>query len=497
MVKRCIGIDVGSSHLRAVQLLRTGDEFCIEKAFSVPIRRNTDSPPDILKTLVRRDGFDQRADIAISMPHDAVFFRNVEIDSASAEQIRARSSAALNYNFPIPPDEIAAQPCSYRQLSGDKYSVLIAGTARTSLRERVNLVAGAKMRPNVVEAAIFAIHSTVALNHPEIRTGTAIIAYVDERHLTLAITENNDILIVRNIPVISCSDPPAAGTDSAQKRIAELLSREAQITWQKVFGREIKRDSKIYLVAADAVAADLEAAVKEKLRCQTVAVDPYAKLRCSIEHNGDAAICLAEGLALRVLAPDETTGINFLEADNANTKPTLNLKKQLLTCVILVAAIALVLLAGLFVRLASLETKYAHIKNELRQTFQTTLPEEKNIVSPLAQLEQKLQSFRKDYQLFASFCPTVLAPLEVLRNIAVNTPEQGNVKVDDLLITAESVRLNGTCDSFEAVYQWQRLLQDIPDFALVDVQDVQTRPGGQSGEPPAVRFTILISPEQK
>jgi Tfp pilus assembly protein PilN len=152
------------------------------------------------------------------------------------------------------------------------------------------------------------------------------------------------------------------------------------------------------------------------------------------------------------------------------------------------AAIVVVLLLGLFVRLTHLERKYAHIKNEITQVFQAALPEEKNIVSPLAQLEQELQSLRENYRLFAPFSPTDLRPLEVLRSITVNTPSQGNVKIDDLLVTTESVRLNGTCDSFESVYQWQRLLREIPGFALVDVQDVQKEP--KSG---AVHFTIVVS----
>ncbi|GAH96597.1 unnamed protein product, partial [marine sediment metagenome] len=72
MVKRCIGIDIGSSYLRAVQIVRTGDELCIEKVFSAQTRRSKDSPPEILKRLSSKYGFDLRADIAISMPHDAV-----------------------------------------------------------------------------------------------------------------------------------------------------------------------------------------------------------------------------------------------------------------------------------------------------------------------------------------------------------------------------------------------------------------------------------------
>lgn len=493
MVKRCIGIDIGPSHLRAMQIMCKGEQFCIEKVFSAQTRRSTDSPPEILRSLFSRYGFDRRADIAISMPDNAVFFRNIETDSAGPGQIHRYNPSVLEHAFPMQPDELVAQVCSYHQLSGKKYTVLAAAVNRQSLRERLNVLDEAKMHPNLIEAPIFAIHCAVVVNHPEVMIGIAIIAYVNENYLTLAVTQNNNVLIVRNIPIFLKPDDNNA--DSVQEQVAEVLSREAEITWQRAFGSEIQQDTKMFLVAEVDVSDGLEALVEEKLHCQTIIVDHFAKVRSSPEYKADVRMCLAEGLALRVLAPEKTTGINFLKVDNATTKPTLNLKRELVTCAVLAGAVVAVSLIGLFMRLSRLETNYAHIKKEIEEIFKATLPEEKNIVSPLVQLEQKLESFRKDYQLFASFCPTSLAPLDVLHSITMNTPSQANLKVDDLLITTESVRLSGVSDSFESVYQWQRLLREIPGFTFADVQDVQKEP--QSG---AIHFTILISsaqPEQK
>ncbi len=482
MVKRCIGIDIGSSHLRAVQLSQTEGQLHFERVFSSQIRRSTDSPQELLKTLIKQHGFDRRADVAISMPNDAVFFRSFESDPADAEQMQGLSGFALEHNFPIQPDEIIAQECSRRQLPDEKYSVLIAAVARASLRERLNLFAGAGMHPKLAEAAIFAVHSTIAINHPEAKLGIAIIAYIDESYLTLAVTQDNNILIARNISITSGSE------NNLDEQLAELLSREAETTWRKVFGTEIEQSCKFYVAAPGCNFDGLKASIEENLNGQLTVVDPYAEIKNPSKYKNDPAICIAEGLALRLLAPDKTTGINFLEADNCDIKTPLNLKKELVICVILASAIAVVSFAGLFMRLSHLEAKYARVKNEIREIFQRTLPEETNIISPTAQLEQKLKALRKDYRLFASFGPTSLSPLEVLRRITVNTPQQENAKIDNLFITADSIRLSGSCDSFESVYEWQRLLQEVPELAIVDVQNAQRYP--QSG---AVHFTMLIS----
>lgn len=492
MAKRCIGIDVDHSCLRAVQVLRTGDEFRIEKVFNAQTRRSTDSLSDILRALTGQYGFDRRADVAISMPDDAVFFRNLETDFAGAEQIRKGSRPALEHNFPVQPDEIVAQVCSCHRLPDEKYSVLIAAVTRTALRERLNAASAAMMHPELVEAPIFAVHSAVTVNHPEITTGAAIIAFIDESYLVLAVTRNNDILIVRNIPIACC---PEKDIESVRQRTAEVLSCEAEITWRKVFGTGIGEDTKMYLVTKDGVSGDLESIVEENLCCQITIVDPCAKVKSPPEYNGDTAMCIAEGLALGVLAPEKTVGINFLDADNADITPALNVKRELMVYAILVAAIGIILLVGLFIQSSHLETKYARIKNEIIKVFRDTLPEEKNIVSPLPQLEQKLQTLRTDYALFGLVSGTGGEPLDVLHAITKSIPLEANIAIDDMLITAESCRLTGISQSFESVYNWQRLLQKVPQFPTTDIKDIRRDPRSE-----LVRFTVLVSlatPEKK
>jgi len=267
MVKRCIGIDVGPSYLCAVQVLRIGKAFCVEKVFDTQARRDTDSASETLRTLVGKHGFDRRAAVSISLPGDAVFFRSVETDSAGLEQVREAGYSVFENDFPIEADELVALPCSYRQTADDKYCILTAAASRQSLREMRDIVLGARMQPSMIGAPVFSIHSTVALNHPEIRTGVAIIAHVTESCLTLAITE---ILIVRHFPIEGGSGEDG---DSVEDRAGEVLLREAGITWRKLFDTEIAQDIRIYLAGAGEKAAGLGEIIEENLhddRCQSL-----------------------------------------------------------------------------------------------------------------------------------------------------------------------------------------------------------------------------------
>jgi Tfp pilus assembly PilM family ATPase len=503
MVKRCIGIDIGPVYVRAVQIVGASGGFRIEKAFSTQTRRASDSLPEILRGLFAKFGFDRRAAVAVSMPHDGVFFRILHTDAAGLDSFPRQAagplrggSSALENSFPIPPEQIVAHVCSYHPSSDGKYSVLTAAVSRESLNERLSILAGVKIHPQLVDAPIFAAYSTVAINHPEIRTGRAVIVDVDESCLTLAVTCDNDVLIVRNIPIaLACGEDPAGDgqrhVDSIRDALAEIISREARITWHRVFGTAIEPNTGVFLITTDADPVYLKSLVEQALDCCVTVVDPSAAVEAAPDQKTDPSTCVAEGLALRLIAPDQTKGINFLDVDSDDKKVPINVKRELLSHTALAAAIVVFLLVGLFVQLRRLEAAYADVKDRIQETFRAACPEEQNIVSPLTQLEQKLESFRKDCRLFDSFYPTGMRPLQILRTITANAPGQPAaagkpLDVDDLLITADSVRITGACDSFESVYEWQRLLQQVPGFGQVDV-DAQKRP--QTG---VVQFTMLI-----
>jgi type II secretory pathway component PulM len=191
---------------------------------------------------------------------------------------------------------------------------------------------------------------------------------------------------------------------------------------------------------------------------------------------------------MRILAPESTAGVNFLEADNAKTEPKPDLKKQFVTSAALLAAVVIVSLIGLFVQLLRLEGEYARVQSEIKEVFQRTLPEERNIINPLAQLTQKLTSLRESHGPLGYGSDSATGPLDVLRAITACVPEEQGITISNMLINTESVRLTGTSPSFQPVYEWQRRLNTVPQFSTVDVGDIH-----RSSDGGLVNFTILLS----
>jgi hypothetical protein len=536
MVKRCIGIDIGTGCLRAVQVVGTPEGFRIEKVFSTATRRASDSMPDILRCLFGSDGFDKHAEVAVSMPHDAIFFRNIQTDSSGLDQLHRCDPDALANSFPIPPEDIVAQVCSSYELSEEKYSVLIAAVNRASFDEFRQALAKAHIRYHLVETPVFGMLCALEANHPQLTASRSAVVYLDGACLTLAVVAQNDVLMVRSIPIAL---PSQGDADFVRNALAETIFSEVQITWQKAFGAAIDTDAEVFLLSDPENQGLIKSLIESRLNCRVTIAEPLAcvepeggwqasTITSPDRKGGDIhtntglypgvpkgqaprasggayasglwELSVAVGLALRILSPGSITGINFLDADKGAEAPPINIKKELATYSVLAGAFIVLLVVGLFVRLSRLESAYADVKGRIHDTFTAALPDEKNIVSPLAQMEQKLASFRKASQLNGSFGPPprqgpqglrdprAMSPLQILRTISLVSPSQASLEVDNLLIAGDSARIVGTCDSFESVYQWQRSLQAVPGFAQVEVKDVQRRT--DSG---LAQFTILIS----
>jgi Tfp pilus assembly PilM family ATPase len=484
MHKRCIGIDIGRVHVCAAQVARTADGLRLEKAFAVHTQRGAHPVPAILRSLTEAHGFDRRADVAIALPQQVFFFADIEASAGRVERIRALDTAGLKDYFPIPAEDIVAQVCSLRRGEGGQSSVLVAAASRGQLREELRPLWEAGIKPVRIEAPITAAHATILTNHPESAAGPAIILSVDCSTLSLAVTHDGNIRLVRNIPMSSSGDPDA---ETLAQQMADIVAQEIEITWRRLFGRDPDPGLRIFMIAPRQTLASLTPFLQDKTGSQVIPVDPCARVARSEEVPADPPFCVAEGLALRVLEPGQTKPLDFLAAYQARTRPKLRIQRELAVCAGLAAATLVVWVAGLFLQLSSLESSYGQLKRQAQEVFRQAVPDGENIVDPIAQLQQRLEALRKEGEALTGLRPGCPSPLEVLYVLSQNTPATIGLKLQEVLIAADSVRITGTCDKFATFSEWQRQLETMPGLRLNDVPHPTRNAQGK------VEFTIHLS----
>ena len=485
MAKKSIGIDIGRSHLRAVQMVRTPDGFRVEKAYGIKLRRRTDSPVNVIRALTSEHGFDRRAEVAACLPHHAIFFADTRIDAAALEDLRAGDTTALKDDFPITAEKALVQVCSTRQLEDDRYSVLVAATSSDLLEEELSLLGEGRLQPVHVETPTTAAFTAVAFNHPECQRETALILCVEEAALNLAVTYNGHLLMVRNIPMQA---PPDNDMEAVARQVTDVLSREIEITWRKLFDTEPDANLRVFLVAESQAGRYLAAAIGADVNCQVTLVDPYAKVERARDIDARFPVCVAEGLALRRLVTEPAGTVDFLAAQGPTKTSQRNVRKELVVCASLLAVTLFVWIVGSFVRLARLESQYAAVKATIEDVAREALPDEANLVNPRVQLQQKLDAFRADSALLTSLEGSRMAPLEILRTLSLHQPQAQGLILDDLLVAGDSVRATGTCDSWATLLEWQQILEEIPEFDIVDIPNPR-----RDANTEKVHFTLSLS----
>ncbi len=466
MPKRCIGIDIGRTHVCAAQVVRTAEGFHVEKAFAAQTRRSTDSLPAIFHALTNEHGFDRRAEVAFSLPLHTFFFADIKTDTKELERIRAGDTAGLKDYFPIPADDLIAQICSVLPVDGGQQSVLVAASSRRQLGEGLSPFHEGRIKPTRLDTPITAARATLVANHPESAHGLAVILYIDPATLSLAVTHDGSILLVRNLPMLT---PGEQEVETFAQQTVETVAQEIEITWKRLFGNDPDPGLRIYLVAPRPTATALASSVQDKTNGQVILVDSYAHVTRSEDVDADLPLCVAQGLALRALQPEGADRIDFLAAYRARTRPTLRLKKEFIVCGALTVAAVVVWVAGLFLQLSSLESDYRRLTRQTEEVFRETVPEEENIVDPVAQLQQRLNAFRKEGGVLSDLHSGRPTPLEILYALSRNTPATGSLEFQDVLIAADSVRITGSCDSYATFSQWQQLLETIPGLRVEDV----------------------------
>jgi Tfp pilus assembly protein PilN len=274
---------------------------------------------------------------------------------------------------------------------------------------------------------------------------------------------------------------------NTSETLVPVLTREIEMTLRAIFGSNTHSQLKVFISANNELLQDLSGALPEAINCQVVALNPFTKIDCPEQQQADTDIVIAVGLAL--IGTNEIGEVlNFLVVDEFRSDQTAETKRGLFIFGLLLLAIVVLLVAKLFYELNTLENDNQLVKQQIREVFVQALPEEKNIVNELVQLNEQLEMVRAEYNTFASGLSDRVLPLRVLQNISEKiTPEQ-NIRIYDISIAPELVRLVGAAASFESVDNLMSVLRQISEFNAVELQDIDVDP--QSGRVP---FTLSIT----
>lgn len=185
-------------------------------------------------------------------------------------------------------------------------------------------------------------------------------------------------------------------------------------------------------------------------------------------------------------------GFNFRTGEFALQSQWSGLKKPLIA-----AALCVILSVGVFATDAYLNyarksQKSDRLQELIHQQFRQSFPGVRNIVNAPAQMQAKLKESRERMRNLGLLGEA--SALSVLREISEKTPADMKVDIRNFLFDPESVRIEGTTSSFEAVNLLSAALESSELILEVQITDAKMSVDGRQIN---FRLTLNLQPSQE
>jgi Tfp pilus assembly PilM family ATPase/Tfp pilus assembly protein PilN len=480
-VKRSVGIDINSNCVRIVQLSCGRGRYFLERSYIHQLPEGTfanNISAENIKTAIRnaitKGNIDAKSPVTVAMPFGKVFFRNFRTDISNDSQVRQILKFEMEDDFPIPFEDLVVDICSCRQLEGQERNILVGAVSRSALQEMTGKMQTAGIHCAIVTADVCSLQTITKLSRIDCNA-PSLVVYTGVGRTIITVFEKNNLIAVRCISINETTD-----------NVTSQLRQEIGLTLRVAFTAGIPELSKILLCGCESTVNTLFEELPKVFNCEAVILNPFAQFKNSSRSQADGELVIALGLALAG-ADVKSNVLNFSAADKAAAERTAKTRKNALVLGFLLFVLAALAMVNLFVRLNILENQNRQINEQLRDVFTQNFPEEKNIVNESAQMAEKYNLLKEQYNVLASEVLNKISPLSVLQHISEKITPAMNVSVSGISMTAEQVLLSGIADSSDAVDNVVETLKQVPEFRSVEIRNVDWDPVNNKWP-----FTVLI-----
>jgi type IV pilus assembly protein PilM len=227
--RRVLGLDIGSSLIKAVELKehKTGYELQFFDSFPLPHDVIVDGAimDSIRLSETLKEFFSQKKiktrDVAISLAgHSSVIFKRIPLPEMSEEELSEsiRFEAEQYISFPIDEVNLDFQILGPRPEAG-QMDVIIVAAKKDVMNEYISVLKDAGLNPVVVDVAAFALSNMYELNY-EIEPNKVVALF------NIGASTLNMCIVKSGLPVL------ARDSSAGSNIVTEALQREFHLTYE-------------------------------------------------------------------------------------------------------------------------------------------------------------------------------------------------------------------------------------------------------------------------
>lgn len=211
--RQLVGLDIGSSAIKLVQLKETKGRYSLQKFGVKPLE-----PEVIVDGTVMDEGrvvsairelFDEHRvknkQVAISISGHAVIVKKINLPPMPDEELPGQVKLAAEQYIPFDINEVnidfhvlPADPAAEQQ--GDM-SVILVAAKKDKINELTELVKGAGLFPMIMDVDAFAVENMHAINYPMAQDETTALVNIGASVMNVNIVRAGSSVFTRDIPL--------------------------------------------------------------------------------------------------------------------------------------------------------------------------------------------------------------------------------------------------------------------------------------------------------
>ena len=521
MTKSVVGVDLGSTALKVVELRGTWRGFEVVKVAErrLPTDTGVACPPDqvaqALSELLSAHAI-KPAHVVSAIPAQATFVHNLQLPFRDPRKIREVLKFEIEPHIPYPVEDVIVDFAKSRDLDSGGCEVLAAAVSKTAMADHVRIFDLAGLVPEVVDWEIFGELNSYLAWRPSPRSSPVALVNLGAGKTTVKIIKGGSIRFARSIVrggnALTESIGQRLTLTAAQAEAMKLSDRdrdragsaESIETFLGSLVKEIDHTLLAYTTRADEApvreivllggGARLPEAVpffEAHYGLPTTLFDMdqrlFAPSPASLQSQAGLVMPVALGLASRQLSR-RSVGLDFRREEFALRKSYDQVRGQLLSLGGMVALLVGLALFDLYYHLRTKEMQYAALQRQVESMFRDTFPEIRRTSNEVGQAQEKLREIEANLKGVGTLSGPQGSALEMLRELAVRTPQGVPVKITDLTISTEGISISGETQSFDSVDSLKKAYTSSAFFDEVKVSQARAGTGGKG-----VEFKVAIT----
>ena len=210
MAKQCIGLDIGSSSIKVVQLRKKGSGWALQAFGMQPLVPQTIVDGTIMDQGAVADAVRQlwgrlklkTKDVAIAIAGHSVIIKKISVPHMSAEQLQANIRTEAEHHIPFGRDDVEIDyHVTNPSNSSGQTELLLVAAKKEVVADYIQCVRDASLIPQVVDVAAFASQNGFEANYPLDPRETVVLVNIGAAISNINIVRSGVSLFTRDVTI--------------------------------------------------------------------------------------------------------------------------------------------------------------------------------------------------------------------------------------------------------------------------------------------------------